>query len=317
MKAILAVSVFAASAAATLQQGGKKLATQKQQKLIGLGTSAPQESLSVPMRFHQKLLVCNACSGWEGVKILKNDVPTKNKDSLPFNECRYVDGKIFSEDRINFLFEKESVRGSFEIDELPQSDSVLLLIVQRRPETDADLVSFQSFAFAPSDSIGDSARTDAQVAFLNTISGDAETRLRMSDAPDGDRKQATREEQVMFNHVYAIEEGNYSMSLLAEGMSEKAKKALASKIRLNRGEDYVVLKTGTAENPQLVVFPNTQDESIRLINVLYVIAVLGPIIAMGVLLTALRDSSKTAQSEDGVVREEEDVVIAGPAQDEV
>jgi len=218
---------------------------------------------------------------------MKNNIPTKNKDPLAFNECRYVDGKIYSEDRINFLFDKESVKGTFEIDELPESDSVLLLIVQRKPEKDADLVSFQSFAFAPSDSLGDGTSTDAQVAFLNTVGGDAETRLRMSDSPNGDRKKATREEQVLFNHVYAIEEGNYSMSLLEDDI----KKSLSSKIRLNRGQDYVVLKTGTLEHPNLIVFPNTPDDTIRLINILYVIAVLGPIIALGILLSLLKDSN--------------------------
>merc|ERR1719436_1972933 len=109
------------------------------------------------------------------------------------------------------------------------------------------------------------------------------------------------------------------MSLL----SDSDKKHLSAKIRLNRGEDYVILKTGTAENPLLVVFPNTPDDSIRLINVLYVIAVLGPIIALGVLLSLLRDSKTLfggllpATEQQPTATQEEDVVIAGPAQDEV
>lgn len=309
--------VAGATAASVEKVSSGALTKKVKQTLIGVSNNDAQ-SLSLPMRFHQKLLVCNACTGWEGVKIMKNDVPTKNKEALGFNECRYIDGKIYSQDRINFLFDKESVKGTFEIDELPQADSVLLLIVQRRPEKSADLVSFQSFAFAPSDSLGDNAKVDAQVAFLNTVGGDADTRIRMSDAPAGDRKKTTREEQVMFNHVYAIEEGDYSMSLLSDSASAKDK-ALAAKIRLQRGEDYVVLKTGTPENPQLIVFPNTPDNSFRLLSMLYVIAVMGPVIALGILLSLLREQQTKAKAALLGASEQEsaDVIATPAAQDEV
>lgn len=81
------------------------------------------DSLSLPIQFSQKLLVCNAVSPdsasfQEGVSISRNDAPLKSGKPLPFNACRYVDGKVRKDDRLNFVFEKEGVQGTFEVDEV-------------------------------------------------------------------------------------------------------------------------------------------------------------------------------------------------------
>ncbi len=104
---------------------------------------------------------------------------------------------------MTFRFDREGVQGTFEIDELPQADSQLLLIVQKSPGDKQNMLAFQSFAFAPSE-----GNENAQVAFLNAVAGDSDTHLRMQDSLQT-KKAATREEQVMFNRVYAIEEGKF------------------------------------------------------------------------------------------------------------
>merc|ERR1719313_821925 len=179
------------------------------------------EPLTQPMEFHQRLLACNAYPGTEGVSILKNNKAVKSHDKLQFNQCRWIDGRIFPQDRVSFKFEREGVQGTFEVEELPDADSTLLLIVQRRDAKDTDLLSFQSYAFPTS------SPEQAKVAFINAVAGDNEDMLEMADASvdSGNNKNVSRRvEDIKYNRVYAIEAGKYEVSML----HKDAKKANAS-----------------------------------------------------------------------------------------
>lgn len=252
------------------------------------------EPLTQPLEFHQRLLACNAYPGAEGVSILKNSKAVKSHDKLQFNQCRWIDGRIFPQDRVSFKFEKEGVQGTFEVEELPDADSTLLLIVQRRDAKDTDLLSFQSYAFPTS------SPEQAKVAFINAVAGDSEDMLEMADASvdSGKNKNVSRRvEDIKYNRVYAIEAGKYEVSLLHHGKkaasllenkpavkdAKNAKKPVADKkkaeklaaekkkaeakefaeavktLNLVQGHDYVVMKTGSLDGKtQLVAFPTNE-----------------------------------------------------------
>merc|ERR1712194_246855 len=81
-----------------------------------------------------------------------------------------------------------------------------------------NFLKFQSFAFSPNssglaasdDDTSPNAAPHAQVAFLNAVADDEgkpeEQHLTMQDRLQS-KRAATREESIMFNRVYAIEEG--------------------------------------------------------------------------------------------------------------
>jgi len=308
--------------AALLASGACAVKVDLKSKFAGLNADAEEKNLAKPLTFHQKLLVCNAYPADEGMVISKNSVHLASEEALPYNSCKYVDGKVFNKDRVNFSMQKAGIEGSFEVDELPSSDSVLLLIAQKRDAGKTDLMSFQSFAFPAADPNSN----DAQVAFINTVPDtDKSERIRMADAAHAkslsySKTAASREEDVLFNRVYVIESGNYDVDIVGGQFynAEKAKviaaeeakdapakaadapaKAAAHKapvahkaeakkvvaapakkasllqvareklanfhtskkisIDLERGQDYVILQTGSAENPTLIAFPGRQQ----------------------------------------------------------
>ncbi len=115
--------------AALLATGACAVKVDLKSKFAGLNADAEEKNLAKPLTFHQKLLVCNAYPSDEGMVISKNAVHLASNEALPYNSCKYVDGKVFNKDRVNFSFQKAGIEGTFEVDELPSSDSVLLLIV--------------------------------------------------------------------------------------------------------------------------------------------------------------------------------------------
>lgn len=122
-------------------------------------------------------------------------------------------------------------------------------------------LAFQSFVFPP-------VAESAQVAFLNTIPGDSlESVMKMQDGVSA----VVREENVMFNKVYAIEEGKYNLLLSKHSLRHLA---------LNRGKDYVILKTGTSNHPQLLVFPDDTHTGMVFINLYSLIVILALCLAV-------------------------------------
>jgi hypothetical protein len=153
----------------------------------------------------------------------KNNVHLKSQEKLAYNSCKYVDGKIYNKDRIGFTMEQNGIEGTFEVEELPSSDSVLLLIAQKRDEASTDLMSFRSFAFPAANPNSN----DAQVAFINAVPNtDENERIRMSDSTKRFTKEAVREEDVKFDHVYVIESGKYDVDIVGGKFYNQEKLAL-------------------------------------------------------------------------------------------
>jgi len=204
-----------------------------------------EDSLVEPIRFNQQLLVCNAYPSKSPIAVTGNahENLAEGNDAIPFRECRYLKGNVEKRDQLDFALQDLEMHGTFEVGDLPSSDAILLLVIEKRPNS--PMVSFQSFAFASS-----SERKEAQIAVINALEGSsAVPKLTMEDHIEAKEQQTVskRVEQLSFNRVYSVEEGNYDASV-----SEGAKQML----KLAKGNNYVVLRTGgNGFDESLLVFP--------------------------------------------------------------
>merc|ERR1719217_1623772 len=98
------------------------------------------------LHFDRRFLVCNAYPSDSPAKVSKNGVALEGASTLGFQECRYVAKEVLAKDKVDFEIESAGIQGTFEVGDLPDSDAVLLLVMQKRDGHSA-LMSFQSFAF--------------------------------------------------------------------------------------------------------------------------------------------------------------------------
>lgn len=213
------------------------------------------EGLVKPFRFDQRLLICNAYPSGSPMVVRKNEkeVLADGSHAIAFRECRYVPAQLRPHDKLDMSLRDMEIHGSFEVeDQLPASDAVLLLVLEKHEGS--SLISFQSLAFPTSGS----SQGDAQLAVIDTFFGNASSRhLRMEDHITGKEEQTVskRVEQLSFNRVYSIEAGVYDASVAGE-----AAPGARTALRLGRGQNYVVIRTGSggagSVNESLVVFPD-------------------------------------------------------------
>merc|ERR1719161_2020271 len=157
---------------------------------------------------------------------------------------------VLAKDKLDFMLGDAGIEGTFEVGDLPQTDSVLLLVVQKRDEK-SPLMAFQSFAF-PTNSGG----REAHVAVIDATAGASKAHLQIADRPkQGDVKRA---EELSFNRVYALEQGAYDVSVLDSG-----KETPKDELQLFGQKDYVLLRTGGQELgvKSLVAFPKDEIKS--------------------------------------------------------
>jgi hypothetical protein len=178
-------------------------------------------------RFKRTLVACNTFPDEEAVSIVQNR-HTNLESGLRYKECKVIQGKIQEGDQL--VFESKSAgTWTFQVGALPESDSALLLVFEKRDET-SKVPSFQSFAFPPSSD-------DAQLAVIDTFKGkQSRTRVHLSDVAPGHN----RAEDLDYDRVYAIEGGDYDLSILVGENSTKH----PSKLHMTKGGDYVALRLG-------------------------------------------------------------------------
>lgn len=160
-------------------------------------------------------------------------------EPIGFRECRYLKGEVQKKDELGFLV--QDVHGTFQVGDLPNSDAVLLLVVEKH--VNSTMVAFQSFAFPAA-----SDRQEAQIAVIDAVEGARAHKLQMADhLVDAKKAMSRRSEQLSFNRVYSVDEGSYDASL--EGGSSKV-------LTLSKSHNYVLLRTGgNGFEESLVAFP--------------------------------------------------------------
>jgi len=220
-----------------------------------------------PLSFNQQLLVCNAYPGNSPVTLKQNGrEPQADQRGIRFQECRYISGQVQSKDKFDFIFADTGIQGTFEIGELPSTDALLLLVVEKRDAV-SSLVSFQSFAF-PSHADG----KNAQLAVIDAFKGNSDSpHLRMEDHVNTKEPKtiSKRVEQLNFNRIYAIEEGNYDASISDHVLDEEQHGADGAKrtFHLVNKHNYVILRTGGGKFHQsLVVYPELPRSSARCLS---------------------------------------------------
>jgi len=178
-------------------------------------------------KFKRTLVACNTFPDEESVTITQNR-HNKLESGLAYKQCKVIQGKIEEGDQL--VFESKSAgTWTFQVGALPESDSALLLVFEKRDEG-SKVPAFQSFAFPPSSE-------DAQLAVIDTFKGKSQrTRVHLKDAVAGHQ----RAEDLDYDRVYAIEGGDYDLSML---VGENATSA-ASKLHMTKGGDYVALRLG-------------------------------------------------------------------------
>jgi len=182
----------------------------------------------------RRFLLCNAYPSSTVASIKHNG--NSNGTKLAFNECSYIEGDVKERDKIDMTI-GEGINGSFEIGELPPIDALLVLIAEKFDEK-TEVLSFQKFAFPRNPDT-------AQVAAIDTYKTNTEQNpmLRMETVEqDGTRLS----EKLHFNNVYNVQQGDYELFI---DDSDKP-----TPVQLNKGEEYVVLRTGDAVNFPLDLF---------------------------------------------------------------
>lgn len=237
--AIVATAILAAAEAAQVNLLSKHLRP-----------AAAEDNLVEPIRFNQQLLICNAYPSREPVSVKKNSHESlEGGDVIPFRQCRYLQGQVEKKDQLEFSVQDIEMHGTFEVGELPSSDAILLLVVEKR--ANSPMVAFQSFAFPSS-----GERKEAQIAVINALEGNAGAvpKLTMEDHIEAKESQTVskRIEQLSFNRVYSVEEGKYDASI-----AENSKQV----VKLVKNKNYVLLRTGgNGFDESLVVFPSAVPE---------------------------------------------------------
>lgn len=220
-----------------------------------------EANLVVPLAFEQRLLICNAYPSDLSMNVRKNDHEplTGGDGGIAFRQCRTMATKVQKQDKLVFQLQDEVVEGTFEVGDLPPGDSVLLLVLTRRPAS--PLIAFSSFAFPPN-----AEAREAQLAVIDAFAGNssaarhaAHLRVGGRVVGEGQQQSGARDEELSFDRVYAIEEGTYNASVveLSNGTASQFSKSLRQ-IKLAGRGNYVVLNTGDGGRfPQvLTVFPD-------------------------------------------------------------
>lgn len=210
-----------------------------------------------PLDFDQQLLICNAYPGDHPVTVKQNGHEAQaDQRNIRFRECRRMTSRVHAKDKLDFVFANSGIQGTFELEELPATDALLLLVVEKR-DAASQLVAFQSFAF-PSRVEG----SNAQLAVIDTYKGNSSSaHLRMEDHVSSNERKtiSKRVEQLNFNRIYAIEAGTYDTSISDHILEEADSPDVAGSrrtMRLLKKQNYVILRTGDEHLHQsLVVFP--------------------------------------------------------------
>merc|ERR1719198_2291338 len=165
---------------------------------------------------------------------------------MAYKTCREFSPQLKAGDKLEFKI-GDTTTGTFSVADLPNNDAVLLLAIHRH-DTLSTAVAFASHVFSNTE--------NAQVAILDTYMGKAHSTPRIKDAAV---TNGTRSEELRYNSIVAVNQGEYSLELDDDAGTEKS---IANMVALKR-EGYVVLRTGVeaqrgqAFPEELVVFPQS------------------------------------------------------------
>jgi len=204
------------------------------------------------LEFKHKLRVCNAFPFSASLDVWRSKDKLTDQP-MHYKSCKDFDAPMKAGDKLEFKIGDASA-GTFAVQDLPNNDAVLLLIIHRHDQV-STAVSFESHVFAN--------LMNAQVAVIDTYKGSL-----MSSPKIKDRAVATKEsrsEELRYSSIVAVNPGVYEVELDDAAGKVTSKAEL---VALNR-ESYVVIRTGVESKtgpsfPQeLVIFPNSDPASLH------------------------------------------------------
>merc|ERR1719379_2590577 len=172
---------------------------------------------------------------------------------MAYKSCKDFHTPLKSGDKLEFKVGDASA-GTFAVNDLPQNDAVLLLIIHRHDQV-STAVSFESHVFAN--------LLNAQVAVIDTYKGSAKAMPRIKDRKDATK--TARSEELRYSSIVAVNPGIYEVEL--DG-ADGAVKSTSELVALNR-ESYVVIragveaKSGPSFPQELVIFPNSDKAALH------------------------------------------------------
>lgn len=203
------------------------------------------------LEFTHKLRVCNAYPYTYPMDVYLGKEKLTSSP-MPYKKCEEFAPTLKAGDKVDFKV-GDSSAGSFSVSELPSNDAVMLLVIYRH-DTTSTAVSFESHVF--------SNLVNSQIAVLDTYRGQADSTLRIQDITDA---KTTRNEELRYDSVVAVNPGKYSVVLQNNAGEEKFAHNL---VALNR-ESYVVVRCGVkaqqgqAYPEELMVFPQSDPTSLE------------------------------------------------------
>merc|ERR1719379_3307751 len=171
---------------------------------------------------------------------------------MAYKSCKDFHTPLKSGDKLEFKVGDASA-GTFSVNDLPNNDAVLLLIIHRHDQV-STAVSFESHVFAN--------LMNAQVAIIDTYKGSQMSTPRIKDHAVATK--TARSEDLRYSSIVAVNPGVYEVELDGTDGAVKAKNEL---VALNR-ESYVIIRTGVESKtgpsyPQeLVIYPKSDPAAL-------------------------------------------------------
>lgn len=215
----------------------------------GLRSHLQTEGFVRSLAFKYTLRVCNAYASENKLEISKGK--DSLADGLPYKECTDITSDFKSGDKLEFKFDGTEA-GTFSIQDLPQNDATLLLMITRH-DTASSAVAFESHVFANLE--------NSQVAVLDMYKGAEKSTMKIQDKSNA---TLSRSEDLRYDSVVAVNPGKYNCVLVGADGAEKASAALTAAPK----ESYVVFRAGL-ESPDkdgkgyaedVVVYPKPPKE---------------------------------------------------------
>lgn len=203
------------------------------------------------LKFQLTLRVCNAYPYARPMDVyLGKEKLTES--SLAYKSCGEFKPSLKAGDKLDFKV-GDSTAGTFSVNELPQNDAVLVLVIHRHDPL-STAVSFESHVF--------SSLLNAQVAVIDAYRGKAVGVMHIRDKKS--KEGPARTEELRYDSVMAVNQGSYEIALKGKDAETVAINHL---VAVNR-ESYLLIRCGVeaqqgpAFPQELMVFPESPESAL-------------------------------------------------------
>jgi len=191
----------------------------------GLRSHLQTEGFVRTLKFKYTLRICDAYASEDKLEVIKGKESLL--EGMSYKECSDISTDLKSGDKIEFKIEGTEA-GTFSIQDLPQNDATLLLMITRHDAV-SRAVAFESHVF--------SSLANSQIAVLDMYKGAEKSTMKIQDKTEA---KLSRSEDLRYDSVVAVNPGKYDCVLVGADGAEKARTDLVAVPK----ESYVAFRTG-------------------------------------------------------------------------